>query len=247
MSYVLDLPGLAPEPRADGVPYVSVAVEEGPSPDGPFLPLQTIPTTFPADLTVADAQYPDGWYVLTFAAQDGAVVRWPPKQRDDLARGAQYTTVEALRFTLAQGGDTSDPGTAASMGDEDLEDAIADAQAEVDARVGGAEFPAGEVPSLVANVTRDVAAYLATLTFRKGDPLDPNDPVRLRYQRAQGILADIGRGKIELSGEPDPEGDAFVQNPYEGDLWSLAGEGIGPDPRRMGRASSLAWDDPYGW
>jgi phage gp36-like protein len=230
-----------PKPRSDGVAYVSVSAEEGPAEDGPFLPLMTITTSFPADITV-EGQFEDGWYVLTFNATDGSVERWDPMREDDFRRGRPeflYTTRDEVRLALSPGGDVADEGSAASLSDDDLDDAVADAQAEVDARIGGNRFTAATVPELVQNLTRDIAAYLATLTHRRGDPIDPNDPVQKRYDRAQGILRDIQAGKIELTGEPDESVDAWVENVYSGDLFPMEELGIGAASRRR---TPFSWD-----
>jgi hypothetical protein len=247
LSYVVNFWNVTPPPRNDGGHWVSVKVEEGPTPDGPFLPLQTITTSFPADLTVTNAQYPDGWYVLTFIDQANAVSRLPPGQKDDFF-GSQYlyTTIDDLRSALSPGGDDTDRGSAASLSDDDLRDAIVEAQSEVDARVPGEPFVEGTAPPVVSAVTRDIAAYLATLTHRRGDPVPADDPVQLRYNRAKGILTDIGSGKIELSGAPDPTAEAFVENAYEGDLFTLDDLRLGIDGRRMGRMPTVGLDDGWG-
>jgi phage gp36-like protein len=232
-----------PKARSDGVAYTSVTVREGPAEDGPLLDLDTITTSFPADITV-EGQYADGWYELTFNAADGSVERWPAMREDDFRRGRPdffYTTRDEVRLALSPDGDVTDEGSAASLADNDLDDAVADAQAEVDGKIGGGRFNAATVPELVQNLTRDIAAYLATLTHRRGDPIDPNDPVQKRYDRAQSLLAGIQSGKIELSGEPEADSvDATIANVYEGDLFTLASMGIGASGGR--RITPFNWD-----
>jgi hypothetical protein len=138
-----------------------------------------------------------------------------------------YADAEALREALAPDGDIS-TATAAGLGDSQLEDAIADAQAEVDARVPAAPFAAGDVPGLVATIVVDIAAYLATLTHRKGNPLPDNHPIALRYARAQLLLAKAERGDLDLTDESGARiGEASVVNPYEGDLFNLEDAGLG--------------------
>jgi phage gp36-like protein len=248
MSFAHTFWQVKPRPRSDGVAYTSVTVKEAPAQDGPLLDLATIPTGFPADVTV-DGQYADGWYELTFNADDGSVERWPPMREDDFRRGRPeflYTTRDEVRLALSPGGDLADEGSASSLPDDDLDDAVGDAQAEVDGRIGGARFTAATVPELVQNVTRDIAAYLATLTHRRGDPIDPNDPVQKRYDRAQGILKDMQAGRIELTGEPEPESsiDATIANVYEGDLFTLASMGIGASGGRRITPYNMDLDGP---
>jgi phage gp36-like protein len=101
------------------------------------------------------------------------------------------------------------------MSDAEITEAISDAQTEVDARLQGyapAPFDVTAIPPIVARVTRDIAAYLATLTFRQGDPMLPDHPVALRYAAAQGILAAIAKGTMEAPGAPpDTDGGAEEQ------------------------------------
>lgn len=110
-----------------------------------------------------------------------------------------------------------------------MADAIAEAQAEVDGRLGERyPIPFTEpVPQPVYAVTRDIAAYLAVLTARNGDPLAPGEPIVLRYTRAQNLLNLMATGAVKLPADPGKppiidSGAAIVVNPYAGELFGLS-------------------------
>lgn len=153
-----------------------------------------------------------------------------------------YTSVDDLRLALSPGG-VQDKATASDLSEDELADAIGEAQAEVDARLGArytVPYADGQVPPLVAQLTRDVAAYGATLTHRRFQPLAQDHPVRLRYDKAQALLVQLARGTATI---PDAEvvastTDVAVANPYEGDLFVLQDFDLGPAP--------LYRDGPYG-
>lgn len=142
-----------------------------------------------------------------------------------------YTTVEDLRLALAPSGDTG-PSTAASLSDPELTDAISEAQQEIDARLSsGYTVPFVPVPGLVAQITRDLAAFKATLVHRRGNPLDARDPIQLRYTHAMDLLKQIAAGDVDLIGAAGEDiqtgGAATVIQPYEGDMFTLPGMGLG--------------------
>jgi phage gp36-like protein len=184
-----------------------------------------------APTTTGIAETAPGSYQATLTVEQlGAfTVRWQGGgfiAEEDLAVGTHlagtYATAQDVRFALAPDGDTG-TSTAASLSDVELNDAIGEAQGEVDARLPGDPYPTGQAPPIVSAITRDIAAYLATLTFRRGLALDPNDPVALRYKRATGLLADISAGRIDIdpaTGAAVPAEVAIV-NPYGGDLFGV--------------------------
>lgn len=138
-----------------------------------------------------------------------------------------YATVEQVRLALSPDG-SSDPtlGTAASLEDAQLEDAIGEAASEVDGKLAGRyTVPFDPVPGLVTGWTRDIAAFLATLTYRRGTPLSPDDPVRLRYLRAKDMLDQASKGLVDLVGVADgtatSAAEPTVVNPYDGVLFPL--------------------------
>ena len=55
------------------------------------------------------------------------------------------------------------------------------------------------VPDLVTSITINIAAYYATLSYRKNKPLEANDPVVMRYQDAMADLNAIQTGQISPS------------------------------------------------
>jgi phage gp36-like protein len=176
--------------------------------------------------TLAAGDYAAEWQF------SGVWVREPDIVRVGVPAGDGYTTVTDLRFALApQGG--QGPATAAQLSDNELADAISEAAQQVDARLGGlytVPFPDGQVPPLVAQLTRDLAAYGATLTHRRFQPLADEHPVALRYEHAIALLKELASGKASLEGSPagvsTATGEAFVENPYSGDLFTLDGLGI---------------------
>lgn len=157
-----------------------------------------------------------------------------------------YCTVDEVRGVLAR--DVAQAtGTAATLLDADLlEYHIGAAQAEVDARLTGrykVPFPDDGVPALVKSLTVDVAAYLATLTYRQSKDLAQFDPVVLRYQRALELMKGLADGTIDLppggdpgdgGGDVEPTGSATVRNPYIGDLFTPDTWGLGYQRGRLG-------------
>jgi phage gp36-like protein len=135
-----------------------------------------------------------------------------------------YLTPAELRTVLNPDGDASDTGSAAGMSDAELNVAIADAQAEVDGKLSartGVPLTT-PLPTLILRIVRDIAAYLATLTDRRSDPLAPADPVALRYQAAEALLAGLSSGAVPLPPEILPAQNAEVNavsaNGYDGTL-----------------------------
>lgn len=140
-----------------------------------------------------------------------------------------YATPATVREALAPEGDNA--GTAAALSDGQLNDAITEATSEIDSTIPGAPFT-GTVPAVVSSIARDVAAYLASLTYRKGLELPSDHPVALRYARAEMLLAKAAKGQLDLSGEAESLTlEVGVANAYEGDLFTLEDFGIGVSDR----------------
>lgn len=143
-----------------------------------------------------------------------------------------YTTVEDLRGALAPAG-TPDGSTAAALIDAQLLDVVTEVSLEIDASLRDryqVPFTVGQVPPLVVKVTRDIAAFEATLIHRRGVSIGPDEPIRLRYKRAQDLLDKLQAGKVDLQTPAPPSGtggDPGYANPYEGDLFGLADAGLG--------------------
>jgi phage gp36-like protein len=133
-----------------------------------------------------------------------------------------YTDVPTLRLALSPGGDETDVGSAASLQDRDLEAAIADATDEVDGKIRSRySLPFDPVPTIIGRIATDIAGFLATLTYRRGDPIQPGDPVLLRYNAAEALLTQIQTGKIDLdaTATPGPGGAPVVANVLTGNLF----------------------------
>ena len=140
-----------------------------------------------------------------------------------------YCAPADVRQVLAPDGDAShDTATAASLSDAELLVAIADASAQVDASVGESyPTPFDPVPVLVRGLTRDVAAYLATLTYRRGNPLADDHPVALRYARARALLTDIATGRLSIEAGTVENSGAWIVNILPWETALTAGDGFG--------------------
>lgn len=151
---------------------------------------------------------------------------------------AAYCTADDVRGVLARFIEKP-AGTAGVERDADiLAYQISAAQAEVDARLAGRyQVPFVTVPALVKSLTVDVAAYLATLTYRQSKDLAIDDPVRLRYQRALDMLKELAGGSMDLPigqlpTDPGLTGVISVRNPYTGRLFGPDDFGLAPAPPR---------------
>jgi phage gp36-like protein len=166
----------------------------------------------------------------------------------------EYCTIRDVRLALTPSADAEAKDTAASLPDWQIEDAISEAEGWVNTyilarytipSVEVSENPPEDVPdagilvsfvapSPVRGWTRDIAAYLATLTFRKHKDLGKDDPVRLRYAMVVALLEAIRDGKSDLPSATFPPADVdstsqgvHVENLYEGKLFSPDDFGLG--------------------
>lgn len=186
--------------------------------------------TAPADEGDYKIVWDTGGLTPSWASEDLNVVFNPPT----ISASGGYTTPDSVRQILAPGGDT-DPSTAAGMSDDDLQEAINEGASEIDTRLASRySVPfAGAVPIVIEKLNRDIAAFLANLTFQRGQPLDADDPVRLRYNRARDLLNQIAKGEVELLGDTGPitaaASEVAVENPlYSGNLFALEDFNLGP-------------------
>lgn len=112
--------------------------------------------------------------------------------------------MDKVRIALAR--DLTDvQGTAASLPDPQIQDAIAEATSRVDGRLSQLYLVpfADPAPELVQTITRDLAAFAADLVFREVRDYSSNlNPVYIRYQEALGLLKEIAEGKVSLPGAP---------------------------------------------
>jgi phage gp36-like protein len=150
-----------------------------------------------------------------------------------------YTDVDDLRLALNPGG-VQDASTASDLSDDELADAILEAQAEVDARLSGrytVPFPDGDVPAAVKIVTRDLAAYEATLRHRRFQPLADDHPVALRHARADKLLTALSKGESSVVADDGGGAAVEIQNPYDGELFTLSDFDL----------AALSHPPPYPW
>ena len=151
------------------------------------------------------------------------------------ARGPGYTTVDDLRRALAPGGIDTHNATAATLPDEELADAIFEAEQIVDARLSDRySVPFDPVPTLVAQIVRDFAAFKVTLVHRRGNPMDARDPIWLRYVEAKELLGQIAKGEVDLIGADGSDigtdaggGTATLVNQYDPALFGMSDFGLG--------------------
>lgn len=169
-----------------------------------------------------------------------------------------YSTPEMVRKALVPSSDGTAPTapthTAADLSDAQLQDAITEADAMIDGYIGGVYTtpvsPSGSPPAIPAPVnylSRNIAAYIATLTYRGSQDFGDNDPIARRYRDAETLLKGVGTGRVSLplprntgTGAVASVGQAV--NPYVGDLWTPDDFSIGPDT--PGRGWSPYWVSP---
>lgn len=106
-----------------------------------------------------------------------------------------YITPLDLRQGVAPDGNTT--GTCAELSEDQLQRQINRAQQLVDAYTG-VVFTDSNVPELVAGLVVALAAYYATLAYRKGLALEAGHPILLMYQDAQTTLNGIKTGVIKF-------------------------------------------------
>lgn len=157
-----------------------------------------------------------------------------------------YATVAQVRLALAPGiaSPENQPNTlthtAADLPNSQIEDAIAEADAQIDAMIGKFYIvpvqpvggPTPVIPHPLDYWCRNIAAYNATLTNRKGLDLTDNDPVVRRWRMAMDALTLVATGKATLSlppnrGDSGVSGAGDVFNPYSGTLFPAGDFGLG--------------------
>lgn len=147
-----------------------------------------------------------------------------------------YSTPEMVRKALTPTSDGTQPDppseTGADLTDDQLQDAIDEADAVIDAYLGryyqvpvANDSTTNQTPHPVDFWSRNLAAYNATLVFRQSLDLDSNDPVVLRYQATMAALQAVANGTVGLQ-LPDNRstnsatGAESPYNPYAGDLFT---------------------------
>lgn len=159
------------------------------------------------------------------------------------------TDVRSALFPGAGADPTTDKSTAASLPNAQIESAISEADSIINTYLGvpsSHSVPRDPDDGTVAATpirywSRNIAAYLATLTFRKGKDLGADDPVRLRYNDTVAMLAMIRDGKV-ANPLPDPigpdahAGDTLILNQYQGGPLFTPSDFFGPTrPSTLGQ------------
>lgn len=148
-----------------------------------------------------------------------------------------YVQPDDVRAVLSSSA-ASVEGTAASLDNTQLQQAIDAAEAEIDARLSQryeVPFVVATLPKLVKDIARDIAAYLADLVYRGNvDYSSDTDPVMLRYRRAEKLLEQLASGEIVVPTYGDPDVSEVVRprirNPYIGELFGLEDFHLVHDP-----------------
>lgn len=158
-----------------------------------------------------------------------------------------YATPLQVR-SLVERGLASRPGTASSLSDDKVLEAINSAEQTIDSRLGLAfSVPFDPVPPLVTDIALAIAAYQLDLTFREVKDYNSDlNPVLLRYRDAIALLQDIAKGIAALPGYEAPPDSNPPPNPNDGG--SVVGvinptlvQGCGP------YAGQPYAYDPLGW
>lgn len=152
---------------------------------------------------------------------------------------ATYTTPGEVRDKLI--GSSQYPisgtgvGTAADITDAQITAEIDNAEAQINsvlARRYAVPFESGSVPTLVTQLTADIAAYLSDLSYRGGAGRQYDsrlNPLVLRYERASTFLTWLRDGEVDIPGEDElpPDGGSpgglAVVNRYDGHLFDPEG------------------------
>lgn len=163
-----------------------------------------------------------------------------------------HSDLRDVRGSLAPEG--QEAGTAATLDDDRLWDAIKQADSMIDSYASKYTIPRVEefiaeegktitiAPAPVRYWSRDIAAYLATLTFKRSQDVTVDDPVRLRFNLAMSELVAIRDGRATL---PFPLKNALtnsalpvVINQYTGSLFR---------PADFNLAYSAEWAEQQRW
>ena len=148
-----------------------------------------------------------------------------------------YSTPAMVRKAILPSSDGSQPTapnlshTAADLSDPELADAIAEADSTIDGALSGryavpvANDGSGNVPHPIDYWSRNLAAYIATLSYRGSQDFSDDDPIARRYRMTQDAINMVATGKASLplpsqTGTNSQVGVHSAYNPYVGDLWT---------------------------
>jgi phage gp36-like protein len=175
-----------------------------------------------------------------------------------------YSSVGAVRQALAPS--LIDPdqepqtqtGTAANVSNETISDAIAEADSRIDTYISGrysTPVPtdqSGKTPAPINFWSRDLAAYLVLLTWRKNQNVDADDPVRLRATQVATDLVAVRDGKAHLPLPPNQTGTGqeagalpAINLGYSGNLFEVGEFDVFGSPWPRSRVNELngRWHD----
>jgi phage gp36-like protein len=137
-----------------------------------------------------------------------------------------YSTPADVRNILTADGDPADQESPNPTSDADFTDAITQADGEVDLYLGSryvVPVAPGVAPEPVRTWSRVIAAWNIYGSWHKGQAIDVNDPMRLRYARVQALLAAVASGQLDIPGLSlltTAGANAIVPvNQYEGQFW----------------------------
>lgn len=139
-----------------------------------------------------------------------------------------WATVQDVRDALSPR--DAHATTAASMPDEYVEAQVEQAEATVRLFLAAYAVPQdgqGLPPQPVRGWVRDIAAYLAHLTWSRNKNVPADDPNRLRYNMAMNTLREVKDGvltlQFDLVQESGGGGGIAIYNQYEGRLLTSDG------------------------
>lgn len=144
-----------------------------------------------------------------------------------------YSTVTSVRTALTAGG-VMDGTSAASLSDADIQDKIDEADALIDGYLNARyTLPIeGTVPAILNMISRDLAASYATITYLGSIPLQPTHPVQIKATAAMATLDKIRTGDVMLplpgAGSGQRTDNPAVENPYDGDMFTLSDFDLAP-------------------
>lgn len=161
-----------------------------------------------------------------------------------------YSSLVDVRNALTSGGTVETATTAASLPDAVITDQIKEADALIFSYLSDYAIQQDPDDPSVATTpvrywSRDIAAFLSTLVYKRSKDLPADEPIRLRFNIIMSLLTDIrdGKGSIDLPPAGGDDTDIAVVNLYEGHLW-------GPEDFNLAPSGNLGpgfgrW--PGGW
>jgi phage gp36-like protein len=126
-----------------------------------------------------------------------------------------YCAITDVRMALSGSVAATGTQTASDLPDAAITDAITEASATIDAYVGGpytATTATLPVPNVIKYWCRDIAAFLATATWRKSKDVKDTDPIVRRYNFVRSQLQLVVTGKLVVATPLDNQ-KAEVINP----------------------------------